>query len=133
MKAVFLDTVGLLALWDTSDQWHAAAENAFAAIVAGRTPLTTTTFILLECGNAAARRPYRAEPDHLRKLLEVRGELITPTADDWQGAWESYSREATGGAGIVDCVSFAVMRRLGLREVFTNDRHFGSAGFVTLF
>jgi len=25
MNAVFLDTVGLLALWDTADQWHAAA------------------------------------------------------------------------------------------------------------
>jgi predicted nucleic acid-binding protein len=28
---VFLDTVGLLALWDTSDQWHQAAQAAIAA------------------------------------------------------------------------------------------------------
>lgn len=26
MNAVFLDTVGLLALWDKSDQWHDLAE-----------------------------------------------------------------------------------------------------------
>jgi hypothetical protein len=25
MKTVFLDTAGLLALWDSSDQWHSAA------------------------------------------------------------------------------------------------------------
>lgn len=30
-------------------------------------------------------------------------------------------------------VSFAVMRRLGITEAFTNDRHFQAAGFATLF
>ena len=29
MTAVFLDTLGLLAVWDVSDQWHAAAEAAY--------------------------------------------------------------------------------------------------------
>ena len=29
---VFLDTVGLLALWDTADQWHALADAAFRTI-----------------------------------------------------------------------------------------------------
>lgn len=38
-----------------------------------------------------------------------------------------------GQAGIVDQVSFLVMRRLGITEAFTNDRHFQAAGFVTLF
>ena len=35
--------------------------------------------------------------------------------------------------GFVDLISFHVMRRLGLAEAFTNDRHFQAAGFVTLF
>jgi len=30
-------------------------------------------------------------------------------------------------------VSFAVMRRLGIIDAFTNDRHFRAAGFNTLF
>lgn len=29
MKDVFLDTVGLIAVWDVADQWHAAADAAF--------------------------------------------------------------------------------------------------------
>lgn len=41
--------------------------------------------------------------------------------------------EESGGASIVDHVSFAVMRRLGLSKAFTNDRHFRGAGFETLF
>ena len=29
MTSVLLDTVGLIAVWDVDDQWHAAAENAY--------------------------------------------------------------------------------------------------------
>ena len=32
MNLVFMDTVGLLALWNSDDQWHEAAEKAFAKI-----------------------------------------------------------------------------------------------------
>ena len=45
----------------------------------------------------------------------------------------SISRDEAGQAGIVDHVSFAVMRRLGITQAFTNDRHFQTAGFETLF
>ncbi|MBL9125810.1 MAG: type II toxin-antitoxin system VapC family toxin [Planctomycetaceae bacterium] len=133
MTAAFLDTVGLLAIGDIADQWHEDAEHAFEILRQAKTRLLTTTFVLLECGNAAARRPYRAEPDILRDLLERRGELITPTDEDWRQAWHEYRKTPENRAGIVDCVSFVVMRRLGLNEAFTNDRHFAAAGFVTLF
>ena len=47
MNPVFLDTVGLVALWNLTDQWHAAAAGAFAQMLAGRQPIVTTTFVLL--------------------------------------------------------------------------------------
>jgi predicted nucleic acid-binding protein len=133
MTAVFLDTVGLLALWDVSDQWHAEADAAFQKLAARRAPLITTTFVLLECGNAAARRPYRHEVDHLRRLLEHRKELVVPIQTDWDAAWAAYDRGDAAAAGIVDHVSFVVMRRLGIQDAFTNDQHFRAAGFQTLF
>lgn len=133
MTTVFLDTVGLLALWDTSDQWHAEAEAAFAKVRQERSRLLTTTFVLLECGNAAARRPYREVVDRLREHLESSGTLVVPSDDDWRRAWRSYRDAEFGNAGIVDCVSFAVMRRLALVSVFSNDQHFRRAGFQTLF
>ena len=54
MTPVFFDTVGLIALWDEDDQWHAAASRAFEQIKASRAPVVTTSYILAECGNAAA-------------------------------------------------------------------------------
>jgi uncharacterized protein len=133
MTPVFLDTVGLLAVWDVDDQWHTAAENAYQQIVSQRRTVVTTTFILLECGNAASRRTYRIDVCALRQSLERRSELIVPTEDDWIEAWHAYERGEAGQAGIVDHVSFVVMRRLGLTEAFTNDRHFQAAGFTALF
>jgi uncharacterized protein len=134
MNRVFLDTVGLLALWNRSDQWHVAATDAYQrGIVARRAEVVTTPFVLLECGNAAARRSFRAEVCLLRDQLESQDLLILPTDDDWQQGWDDYRRGEAGQAGIVDCISFTVMRRLGIRQAFTNDDHFREAGFETLF
>jgi len=133
MTPVFLDTVGLIAVWDTDDQWHAAAESAYKRVVTQRQSTLTTSFILLECGNTAARRTFRSDVCALRQTLELRNELIVPAEDDWLQAWAAYERGEAGQAGIVDHVSFAVMRRLGITEAFTNDKHFQAAGFTLLF
>jgi uncharacterized protein len=133
MNAVFLDTVGLLALWDTNDQWHSAAEATFATFHRDKVLLTTTSFVLLECANAAARRPYRQTVERLRDRMESNNMLIFPTDTDWRQAWAAYRQSNAGQPGIVDYVSFAVMRRLGILQAFTNDRHFQEAGFETLF
>jgi uncharacterized protein len=88
---------------------------------------------LLECANAAARRPYRAAVSRLRAQMEMADRLVVPTSDDRQTAWLAYERGAADSAGIVDHVSFTIMRRLGISKAFTNDRHFRAAGFETLF
>lgn len=131
--AVFLDTVGLLALWDRSDQWHDRADAAWLRLQTESDLVMTTSFVLLECGNAAARRPYRQAVDRLRTQLDLAGLLVTPQAEDWELAWQAYRCGDSDSAGIVDQVSFTVMRRLKLTRAFTNDRHFASAGFQTLF
>jgi uncharacterized protein len=133
MSPVFLDTVGLIALWDAADQWHANAEPIFLNLVKTGRTLLTTTLILYECGNAAARRPYRTTVDDLRASLAAKDWLIDPTAADLDAAWMDYRTAGAAAAGIVDQVSFQVMRRLGLTEAFTNDGHFQAAGLTVLF
>jgi predicted nucleic acid-binding protein len=134
MSGVFLDAVGLLALWNASDQWHAAAEEAYRLLLERDPPMWTTTLVLYECGNRAARRAdFRALAVSVRDEMELGGSLIVPTPDDERSAWEAYRRSEAGSAGIVGHVSFVVMRRLGLTEAFTCDIHFRAVGFQTLF
>ena len=133
MNPVLLDTVGLIAVWDKADQWDDEAEPVFLSLVRSGRTILTTTLILYECGNAASRRPYRTTVDDLRTWLAAKGWLIEPTASDIDTAWADYRAASAGAAGIVDHVSFQVMRRLGLGEAFTNDKHYQAAGFEVLF
>lgn len=133
MRRVLLDTIGFLALWNRRDQWHEPAAQVFRGLAGEGTEFWTTTHILLECGNAAARTPFRRDVVEVRQHLLAAGKLVEPTESDCATAWLAYSQGQAGEAGIVDQVSFAVMRRLGLVEAFTNDKHFRSAGFITLF
>jgi uncharacterized protein len=133
VSPVFLDSVGLLALWVRTDQWHSAAFGAFGNLQTARRVYVTTPYVLAECGNAASRRFFRQDVVDLRHKLESNNGLIYPTDQDWIEAWTEYEHGRPGDPGIVDCISFAVMRRLGLTEAFTNDQHFTAAGFTTLF
>jgi uncharacterized protein len=133
VKFAFLDTVGLLALWNRSDQWHEVAARAYAQLIFDKAKLYTSSFVLLECANAATRRPYRADVARLRAEMERAGLLVHPTGEDWSEAWNAYSSGSADRAGVVDHTSFLVMRRMEIQHAFTNDRHFKAAGFEILF
>jgi uncharacterized protein len=135
MNLIFVDTVGILvlAVWNRSDQWHEDAQRAYSLLDVHETILYSTMLVLAECANAAARMPFRIEVDEFRLRLESSGTLIWPTPDDWQNAWTAYRNNDAEKAGIVDHISFSIMRRLGISKSFTNDRHFRAAGFGTLF
>ena len=133
MKPIFLDSVGLVALWIQTDQWHQASRGVFGQMLSSRRRVVTTSLVLFECGNAVARNPARQDVIRLRNDLLANNGLIIPTHADWDEGWQQYEQGRPGDPGIVDCISFAVMRRLSLTEVFTNDQHFAAAGFTTLF
>jgi predicted nucleic acid-binding protein len=133
MRAVFLDTVGIMALWSVQDQWHPSASSVFETLLKSHCDLITTGYVMMECGNAAARTPFRADVNELRTRLESRGGLIWASNAEWMAAWHDYQQGTAGDASIVDVLSFAIMRRLKLTDAFSNDHHFQIAGFNTLF
>ena len=133
MNDLFLDTVGLLALWDEDDQWHAVASASFAQPRSGPTRLFTTRFVLAECGNALARTGFRAVVGELEQALNQSNGLLEVSTEDWSLAMDRYSGGFSGAAGLVDEISFQAMRRRGIRKAFTNDRHFVAAGLEILF
>ena len=77
--------------------------------------------------------PYRAAVAELRQSLTAAGAVIEPLSAEWDQAWQNYARGDAADAGVVDHLSFLVMRRYGLTRAFTNDRHFLAAGIEILF
>jgi predicted nucleic acid-binding protein len=86
MNEVFLDTVGIIAVWDESDQWHASADRSYQRLLAEGRRLITTTAVLYECGNAAARRQYRPRVGAPRQLFAQEQLLIDPTSEESEEA-----------------------------------------------
>ena len=104
-----------------------------AALNVAGIEFVTTPQVLLECANAAARKQYRNEVYRLRDRM-LREQTVVDVADsDVDQAWREYHLGAAGSASVVDHISFIIMRRLGITDAFTNDRHFKTAGFNTLF
>jgi predicted nucleic acid-binding protein len=56
MNDVFLDTVGMIAVGDDTDQWHSGAMVAYASLFSRGRKLVTTPLVLSEWGNASAGR-----------------------------------------------------------------------------
>ena len=96
MTDVFLDTVGMIAVWDATDQWHVAAKEAYTRLLHEGRRLVTTSLVLLECGNASARRTYRTDVCELRSVLLQEGLLFEPLAEELEQAWAAYERGEAG-------------------------------------
>ena len=77
-----------------------------------------------------ARPPALTFLDHVRRNEEV--QIVHPDPVLQAEAWNLLGRWGSAGANAVDCVSFAMMARLGIRKAFTFDAHFRAAGFDTL-
>ena len=111
---MFLDAVGLIGLWDEDDQWHRQAAVVFDQIERRADRIYSTSYVIAECANATSRWPGRRCVEVLVQTLEAADGLIFPSDADWHAAWTRYSAGHAGAPGLVDELSFVVMRRLGL-------------------
>ena len=84
---------------------------------------------------AGARPSVRAEAGrNVTDLLKSASVLVLPQSrDSFLAGLELYRARPDKGYSPVDCISMQTMRREGLTEVLTNDRHFEQEGFRALF
>jgi hypothetical protein len=130
---LFLDTVFVKARFSRSDQHHARAE-LFAPRVRKAAELWTTEAVLIEVANGLAAIDRAAAAQFIRgcysdqspiRLVRLSSELLLRALD-------LYASHRDKSWGLTDCVSFVVMREVGLTDAVTTDRHFVQAGFRAL-
>lgn len=126
---VFADTSALYAVLDRDDANHAQARAAWERLLGNGTTLVTTNYVLVE---TSALVQHRLGVSALRTFHE---DIIPLLATEWV----TEARHAAGVSAVltvarkrlslVDCVSFQVMREMGVREAFCFDAHFAEQGF----
>jgi hypothetical protein len=134
MAEVFLDTSFAIALSSITDQNHRRAVELANQIEGSRTGLVTTQAILLEIGNALAKQRYRAAAIELLESLDADPtiEVVLLTQDLYRLALNLFKQREDKEWGLVDCISFIVMRERGITDALTADTHFQQAGFRAL-
>ena len=129
---VYCDTSGLYALLDADTNEHPQAVAIWERLRADRHELVCANYVLIECLALIQRRlGLPAVQDFqaaIVPLLEI--EWIDAFAHERivQALLTAHSRQIS----VVDCASFDVMRRRGIKAAFAFDRHFGEQGFEVL-
>ena len=131
MSSVFVDTSFVVALANERDEHHARASE-LANLFDG-SPLVTTDAVLLEVGNALARRFKQQAVEIIENFLSSdEAELVRLDAGLFGRAFELYRVHQDKTWGMVDCISFVVMRERGIVDALTTDKDFRQAGFTAL-
>lgn len=129
-ESAFVDTGYILALVNENDQHHAEA-LALSEQFDGQ-PIIVTDAVLLEIGNALSRMDRNAAVQIIQDLRESPGvTVVNLTPELFESGFDLYRRHTDKHWGLVDCVSFVVMRRMGLTTALAFDQHFVQAGFVS--
>lgn len=128
---VFIDTSAILAVLHADDVNHSKAARTFRRILESGEQFVTTNYCVIETvallQHRFGQQAVRTFHDNVLPILHV--------------AWVDSDLHAEGmaamltagrrGLSLVDCVSFACMRRQGITTAFHFDRHFPEQGFAS--
>ena len=135
MTAIFADTFYWIALADSTDSAHRQALELTSRLA--DISVVTTDEVLVEYLTffaTAHERMRRKALTNAQRILEVPGISVVPQSrDSLLSGMSFYGARPDKGYSLTDCISMQTMRREGIKEVLTNDRHFEQEGFRALF
>jgi predicted nucleic acid-binding protein len=132
MRGLFVDTSAWVALRDESDGNHSAALRAWKKIKANRVPLYSSIAVWAETITLLRRRASHESAVAFGQafLTSPNLERIEEDAELTSDAWALFQERRELVLSFVDCLSFAIMNRLRLRQAFAFDADFKAVGYV---
>jgi len=134
LRLVFADTLYWGAVLHPLDQYRTQVIRAREAL--GDIGLVTTDEVLTELLDGLAQRGSHlreAASRAVRTILNDRRVTVHPQSrESFLAGLRLYEQRDDKGYSLVDCISMTTMRRQGISEVLTNDRHFMQEGFQIL-
>lgn len=133
-QVVFADTFYWIALCAADDYAHLRAVKFDSD--PRKPPIVTTDEVLAEFltffGCQGPHLRSRAAAVVRRLIADRRITVLPQTHGSFQSRLELYAARVDKSYSFTDCVSMQVMRREGISEALTDDRHFEQEGFIAL-
>ena len=126
----FVDTSAFFAILDRDDANHLKAKHTWSRLLQDGSILVTSNYVLVETfallQNRLGLAAVRAFQEDLLPLINV--EFVTPGIH--RSGIAALLLASKRNLSLVDCVSFEIMRTLGIRNAFAFDAHFKQQGFL---
>lgn len=134
MTPLFLDTSYLIAVESTDDQYRKAASAHWRSLLKSPRRLVTSSYVLVEVVTLLNNRRSHSKAVELgNNLLSSRlFNVVHVNEELFYEAWRYFQKYKDKTYSLTDCVSFVLMKKLGLTEALTFDKHFEQAGFAKL-
>jgi predicted nucleic acid-binding protein len=131
VRPVFADTLYWGAVLHPHDRYRAQAIRARQAL--GEVRLVTTDEVLTELLDGLAPCGAHLRETGARAVHSILGDqrvtVLPQSRESFLSGLHLYERRNDKGYSLVDCISMTTMRRHGILEILTNDRHFMQEGF----
>jgi predicted nucleic acid-binding protein len=136
MSELFADTSGWGHLMDPTQVFHNQAVSIYRTARLQRQKVVTTNYVLVELV-ALLTRPLRVPRSTVIAFIEglkssPHVEVVHVDTGIDAEAWKLLRNRPDKEWSLVDCASFTLMSRRGIRESLTSDQDFEQAGFVRL-
>ncbi|MBS3909917.1 MAG: type II toxin-antitoxin system VapC family toxin [Actinobacteria bacterium] len=127
--STFIDTSAFLAILGADDLNHEKSKEAWKYLVGRKEALVCSNYVLIETFALVQHRLG------IEAVITFQNDVFPILTIEWVDELSHLSGVAAVLAtrrkrlSLVDCVSFSVMRKLGINVAFTFDRHFKEQGF----
>lgn len=129
---VFIDTSAFYAVLDADDQYHHQARQTWLTLLEDDTRLYTSNYVLMETYALLQNRIGLEAVRILHNDVLPAVNMIWVDERLHQTACSAFLIAGRRRLSLVDCVSFEVMRQVGIEAAFTLDTHFAEQDFDIL-
>ncbi len=133
-KSIFIDTWGWVVLGQKSDQYHAEVKNIYEQIIADKTIIHTSDYVLDELMTILFKREAFEQVIRFMNAIFIsidRGQikLHSVTYTTFFKAWElRKSLDDKPLISFTDLTSMIIMKEQNIQYVLTQDKHFIQVG-----
>jgi predicted nucleic acid-binding protein len=129
---IFVDTSGILAILDNNEPNHPTADKIWQRLLDETDQFITTNYIIAEASAVIQRRLGMAATRVFLQQMTPVFQISWIDADLHHQAIQGFVMINRRQLSLVDCVSFAVMRKQNITSALAFDPHFEEQGFTCL-